>query len=87
MLLNIDYLQDQIFKNKLRAASPDSFDLNKQVGMDCYNYAYSCRQIIGSVCSELKDFDIPVKILSKNNTTKYCYADYNSRSCLKNETA
>lgn len=129
MLLNIDYLQDQIFMNKLRfdftkswnihqnlgvyadgnkhivgntqynyyllqdnrflkksledvaaayAASPDSFDLNKQAGMDCYNYAYSCGQIIGSVCSGLKDFDTPVNILSKNSVTKYCYADYNS---------
>lgn len=129
MLLNIDYLQDQIFKNKLRfgfmkswnihqnlgvyadgdkhvvgntqysyyliqdnrllkksladvaaayAASPDSFDLNKQVGMDCYNYASSCGQIIGYVCSELKDFDAPVNILSKKIGTKYYCADYNS---------
>ena len=129
MLLNIDYLQDQVFKNRLRfafmrswnvhqnlgvyadgdnhivgntqynyyllqdnrflkksledvaaayAASPDTFDLNKQAGMDCYNYAYSCGQIIGSVCSGLKNFDTPVNILSKNSTTKYYYADYNS---------
>ena len=129
MLLNIDYLQDQIFKNKLRfgfmknwnihfnlgvyadkdnhvvgntqynyyllqdnrflkksladvaeaySASPDHFDLNKQVGKDSYDYAYACGQIISSVRSGLREFDVPINILSKSNTIKYYYADYNS---------
>lgn len=129
MLLNIDYLQDQIFKNKLRfgfmknwnihfnlgvyadkdnhvvgntqynyyllqdnrflkksladvaeaySASPDHFDLNKQVGRDSYDYAYACGQIISSVRSGLREFDVPINILSKSNTIKYYYADYNS---------
>lgn len=129
MLLNIDYLQDQIFKNKLRfgfmknwnihfnlgvyadkdnhvvgntqynyyllqdnrflkksladvaeaySASPDHFDLNKQVGKDSYDYAYACGQIISSVRSGLREFDAPINILSKSKTMKYYYADYNS---------
>lgn len=129
MLLNIDYLQDQVFKSRLRfsfmkswnihfnlglyvdkdkhvvgntqynyyllqdnrflkrsladvavayAASPDHFDINKQVGKDCYNYAYACGQIISSVRTGLKEFDIPINILSKKFTANYYYADYNS---------
>lgn len=129
MLLNIDYLQDQSYKNRLRfgfmkgwnihrnlgvytdenhriigntqynyyllqdnrflkksladvaaayAVSPDHFDLNEQVGIDCFNYAYSCGQIISSVCTGLKGLDVSVNIFSKSNTTNYCYADYNS---------
>lgn len=129
MLLNIDYLQDQIFRNQLKfnftknwnihynlglyadknnhvvgntqynyyllqdnrflkrsladvalsyAASPNHFDLNEQVGKDSYDYSYACGQIIASAHFGLKEFDVPISILSKSYTMKYYYADYNT---------
>lgn len=129
MLLNIDYLQDQIFKNRLRynsmrkwnlnfnlgiytdeykhvvgntqynyyilqdnrflkqsinkvaeayANSPDNFDLNEQLGNECYKYAYKCGQIITSARSALKNFDVPVSVMTNSNFVNYYYADYNT---------
>ena len=129
MLLNIDYLQDQIFKKKLKfnftknwninynlgiytdkekrvvgntqynyyllqenrflkrsldeiaqaySISPSKFDLNKQVGTDCYKYACNCGQFINSVRLGLESFDIPVSVNTKKFQVNYYYADYNT---------
>ena len=129
MLLNIDYLQDQVFKNMLKfgfmktwnvhhnlgiytdankrvvgntqynyyllqdnrllkrsidkvaeaySTSPDKFNLDEQTGRDCYEYAYKCGQIIGSIRSGLENFDAPVSIATKKCIVQYHYADYNT---------
>lgn len=129
MLLNIDYLQNQVFKNMLKlgfmktwnihqnlgiytdankrvvgntqysyyllqdnrllkksidkvaeaySASPDRFNLDEQTGRDCYEYAYKCGQIIGSIQAGFENFDAPVSIATKSNIVKYHYADYNT---------
>ena len=129
MLLNIDYLQDQVFKNTLKfgfmktwnvhhnlgiytdankrvvgntqynyyllqdnrllkrsidkvaeaySTSPDKFNLDEQTGRDCYEYAYKCGQIIGSIRSGLENFDAPVSIVTKKCVVQYHYADYNT---------
>lgn len=129
MLLSIDYLQNEIFKNRLTfsfmkkwnvhynlgiytnkdkvvvgntqynyyllqdnrflkksleevavayAASSRNFDLNEQVGEECYQYAYTCAQFINTICSCLDNFDIPITINAKNNVVEYYYADYNT---------
>lgn len=129
MLLGIDYLQNEIFKNKIifsfmrnrnnhynlgiyttkdkivvgntqynyyllqdnrflkkdineiaatYAISPDKFDLNEQVGKECYQYAYTCGQFISSVRSGLENFDTPVTISSQKNHVDFYYADYNT---------
>lgn len=129
MLLGIDYLQNEIFKNQLTfsfmknwnihynlgiytnenkivvgntqynyyllqdnrflkrgldeiaatyAISPSNFDLNKQVGKECYQYAYTCGQFINSVCTALKNFDSPITIGSQKNHVDFYYADYNT---------
>lgn len=129
MLLNIDYLQNQVFKNMLKfgfmktwnihqnlgiytdankrvvgntqysyyllqdnrllkksidkvaeaySASPDRFNLDEQTGRDCYEYAYKCGQIIGSIQSGFENFDAPVSIATKRNVVQYHYADYNT---------
>lgn len=129
MLLNIDYLQNQVFKNMLKfgfmktwnihknlgiytdankrvvgntqysyyllqdnrllkksidkvaeaySASLDRFNLDEQTGRDCYEYAYKCGQIIGSIQSGFENFDAPVSIATKRNVVQYHYADYNT---------
>jgi len=129
MILNTDFLQDQVYKNMLKfkfmrnwnihqnlgiytdtnkrvigntqynyyllqdnrllkksiaevaeaySISPDKFDLNKQANKELYEYGYKCGQIIGSIRSELKSFDVPVSIAAKGNPVDYYYADYNT---------
>lgn len=129
MLLGIDYLQNEIFKNQLTfsfmknwnkhynlgiytdknkivvgntqynyyllqdnrflkkgldeiaatyAISPANFDLNKQAGKECYQYAYTCGQIINSVRTALKNFDSSITIGSQKNHVDFYYADYNT---------
>ena len=129
MLLNIDYLQDQIFQKKLKfnftkswnihynlgiytdkekrvvgntqynyyllqdnrllkrsldeiaqaySISPSKFDLNEQVGKDCYKYAYNCGQFINSVRLGLENFDVPVFVNTEKFQANYYYADYNT---------
>lgn len=129
MLLNIDYLQDQIFKKKLRfnfmknwnihynlgiytdnekrvvgntqynyyllqdnrflkrnldeiaqtySASPNEFNLNEQVGKDCYKYAYNYVKFINSVHLGLESFDVPISVNTAKFETNYYYADYNT---------
>lgn len=129
MLLGIDYLQNEIFKNQLTFSfmknwnihynlgiytnkdkivigntqynyyllqdnrflkknldeiatayetSPNKFNLDKQVGKECYQYAYTCGQFINSIRSGLEQFDIPVTINSNKNHLNFYYADYNT---------
>lgn len=129
MLLGIDYLQNEIFKNQLTfsfmknwnkhynlgiytdknkivvgntqynyyllqdnrflkkgldeiaatyAISPANFDLNKQAEKECYQYVYTCGQIINSVCTALKDFDSPITIGFQKSYVDFYYADYNT---------
>lgn len=58
--------------------SPSKFDLNEQVGKDCYKYAYNCEQFINSVRLGLESFDIPVSVNTKKFQVNYYYADYNT---------
>lgn len=129
MLLNIDYLQDQIFLKKLKfnfmknwnihynlgiytdnkkrvvgntqynyyllqdnrflkgnldeiaqtySASPNEFDLNEQVGKDCYEYAYNLGKFINSVRLGLESFDVPISVNTAKFETNYYYTDYNT---------
>lgn len=57
---------------------PNKFDLNGQVKKECYDYNYTCGQIISSVHSVLENFDAPISISTRNNFVKYYYADYNT---------
>ena len=129
MLLAIDYLQNEIFKNQLTfpfmkdwnihynlgiytnkdkivvgntqynyyllqdnrflkkslneiaatyEISPNNFNLNEYVEIECYQYAYICGQLINSIRSELENFDTPVTINSNKNIVNFYYADYNT---------
>ena len=82
---NYYLLQDNRFLKKnldeIAAAyeiSPDKFNLDKQVKIECFQYACACGQFINSIRSGLDQFDIPITISSNKNHVNFYYADYNT---------
>ncbi len=82
---NYYLLQDNRFLKKsldeIAAAyeiSPDKFNLDEQVGKECFQYAYACGKFINSIRSGLEQFDTPITISSNKNHVNFYYADYNT---------
>lgn len=129
MILNIDYLQDQAFKRKLKykflkninvhyslgiytnkdkkvlanthyyyyllqdnrflkknlddvaasfLGSPDYFCSDEQIKKECFQYSYTCANLIASACSGFEKANNGINIKTKENIIDYYYADYNT---------
>ena len=126
MILNIDYLQNEDFKNRFKnksihnniglytnkdkmvvcntqyayyllqdnrflkknlnevastySVAPNDFDINEQTKKECYQYAYTCGEILGIAYRILKDFDVPITVATQNHNVDFYYSDYNTNT-------
>lgn len=131
MILNIDYLSDEAFKNMITSplvralnihdnigiytnndkviigntqyfyyllqdnrflkssydevaaaflTSPEKFNLNDQVKIECFEYGRSCGEVIGSARDILRTVGSPISINVNYHTDDLYYADYNTKN-------